>query len=49
MKAIVETMRVMACGLFWLVVLPVAGLLEAGRMMSAKVDRMFTQRMSSAA
>ena len=49
MKAILETIRVMAFGLFWLVVLPVAGLIEAGRMMSAKVDRMFTQRISSAA
>lgn len=40
MKAILETIRVLAFGLFWLVALPVAGLIEVGLMMSEKIDRM---------
>jgi uncharacterized membrane protein SpoIIM required for sporulation len=49
MKAIVETFWVMAFVLFWVVVLPVAGLVEVGIMMSDKVDRMTTHRVSSTA
>ena len=40
MKTIVETLWVMAFVLFWMVVLPVAGLVEIGIAMSDKVDRM---------
>ena len=49
MKAIVETIWVMTFGFFWLLVLPVAGLVEVGVMISDKVDRMTTHRMSSMA
>ena len=36
MKAILETIRVLAFGFFWLVALLVAGLIEVGLMMSDK-------------
>ena len=40
MKAILETIRVLAFGFFWLVALLVAGLIEVGLMMSEKIDHM---------
>ena len=48
MKAILETIRVLAFGLFWLVVL-VARLIEVDLMMSDKIDRITTHGMSSVA
>lgn len=49
MEAILETVWVMAFVLFWLLVLPVAGLVEVGLLMSDKVERMATHGMSSMA
>jgi hypothetical protein len=39
MKAIVEAWWVMAFALFWVVVLPVAGLVEIGILVSDRIDR----------
>lgn len=44
MKAIVEALWVMAFVLFWMVVLPVAGLVEIGILVS---DRVTTHGVSS--
>jgi hypothetical protein len=49
MKAIVEALWVMAFVLFWMVVLPVAGLVEIGIAISDKVDSITTHRVSSSA
>jgi|KBSMisStaDraftv2_1062788.scaffolds.fasta_scaffold659475_2 hypothetical protein len=38
MKAILETIRVLECGLFWLLALPVAALIEIGLIMFDKMD-----------
>ena len=35
MKAILETIRVLECGLFWLLALPVAALIEIGLVLFA--------------
>jgi hypothetical protein len=47
MKAIVETFCVMAVGLFWMVVLPVAGLVEVGLVVSDKIDATIHRTNSS--
>jgi len=39
MKAIIETLLTVVFVLFWMVVLPVAGLVEIGIVMSDSVDR----------
>ncbi len=49
MKAIVEALWVMAFGLFWAVVLPVAGLVEIGILVSDRIDRITMHRVSSSA
>jgi len=49
MKAIVEAWWVMAFALFWVVVLPVAGLVEIGILVLDSIDRMTTHRVNSAA
>jgi hypothetical protein len=49
MKAIVETFWAMTFMLFWIVVLPVAGLVEIGIVMSDKVESIATHRVSSLA
>jgi hypothetical protein len=49
MKAIVETCWVMAFALFWVVVLPVAGLVEIGILVSDRIDRITTHGVSSPA
>jgi hypothetical protein len=49
MKAILEALWVMACALFWVVVLPVAGLVEIGILVSDRIDRITTHRVSSSA
>ena len=49
MKAIVEALWVMLFGLFWAVVLPVAGLVEIGILVSNRIDRITTHGMSSSA
>jgi hypothetical protein len=40
MKAILETIRVLACGLFWLLALPAAGLVEVGLIIFDKIERL---------
>jgi hypothetical protein len=49
MKAIVETCWVMAFAFFWVVVLPVAGLVEIGILVSDRIDRITTHGVSSPA
>jgi hypothetical protein len=49
MKAIVEAWWIMAFALFWVVVLPVAGLVEIGVLVSNRIGRITTHRVSSPA
>lgn len=49
MKGFVEAWWVMAFALFWVVVLPVAGLVEIGILVSDRIDRITTHRVSSPA
>ena len=49
MKAIVEGWWVMSFALFWVVVLPVAGLVEIGIFVSDRIDRITTRRVNSPA
>ena len=49
MKAIVEAWWVMAFALFWVVVLPVAGLVEIGILVSDSIDKITTHRVNSPA
>ena len=46
MKAIVEALWTMAYGLFWVVVLSVAGLVEIGLLVAERIDRITTHRVS---
>ena len=49
MEAIIETIRVMAFGLFWLVALPAAGVVEVGLMMLDKIGRTGAHRVNATA
>jgi hypothetical protein len=49
MEAIIETIRVMAFGLFWLVALPAAGVVEVGLMTLDKIGRTGARRVNATA